>query len=49
MTTLLGIDVGTTSLKAVLFDVDGNSLGAALREYQLITPTPDTAELEAKC
>jgi xylulokinase len=48
MTTLLGIDVGTTSLKAVLFDLNGQSLGMALREYQLITPTPDTAELAAE-
>jgi xylulokinase len=48
MTTLLGIDVGTTSLKAVLFDLNGKALGMALREYRLITPTPDTAELAAE-
>jgi sugar (pentulose or hexulose) kinase len=48
MTTLLGIDAGTTSMKAVLFDLDGHPLGMALREYKLITPTPDRVELDAE-
>jgi xylulokinase len=48
MTALLGIDAGTTSMKAVLFDLDGHPLGMALREYKLLTPTPDTVELEAE-
>jgi xylulokinase len=46
MSYLLGIDAGTTAMKAVLFDQEGRPLGQASREYQLHTPTPDRAELE---
>ncbi len=48
MTTLLAIDAGTTSMKSVLFGLDGHPLGMASQEYQLFTPTPDTAELDAE-
>jgi sugar (pentulose or hexulose) kinase len=43
---LLGIDAGTTALKAVLFDQEGRPQGRAIQEYQLLTPAPDRAELE---
>ena len=43
---LLGIDAGTTAMKAVLFDQEGHSLGQASQEYQLHTPAPDRVELE---
>jgi xylulokinase len=43
---LLGIDAGTTAMKAVLFDLEGHPLGQASQEYQLHTPAPDRAELE---
>jgi xylulokinase len=43
---LLGIDAGTTAMKAVLFDLGGNPLGQASQEYRLHTPTPDRVELE---
>jgi xylulokinase len=43
---LLGIDAGTTAMKAVLFDQEGHPLGQASQEYQLHTPAPDRAELE---
>jgi xylulokinase len=43
---LLGIDAGTTAMKAVLFDHEGHPLGQASQEYQLHTPAPDRAELE---
>ena len=46
MRYLLGIDAGTTALKAVLFDQEGRALGRAIQEYQLLTPAPDRAELE---
>lgn len=43
---LLGIDVGTTGLKAVLFDsVSGSELGSGYVEYSLLTPRPDWVEI----
>lgn len=44
--SLLGLDVGTTAAKAVLFDLNGNELALAERAYPLITPQPGWAELE---
>ena len=41
---LLGIDVGTTSLKAILFDADGSVLAQASREYPTVYPHPNWAE-----
>jgi sugar (pentulose or hexulose) kinase len=46
MDLLLGIDAGTTSLKASLFDPDGGCLAIARQEYQLDTPAVDRAELD---
>jgi len=45
---LLGIDAGTTSMKAVLFDERGKEVASALEEYRLITPRPDIVELDAR-
>ncbi|MCC7165739.1 MAG: hypothetical protein IT331_24795 [Anaerolineae bacterium] len=42
----LGIDAGTTALKAGLFDEQGRALAIAGEEYQLITPTTARAELD---
>lgn len=44
--TILGLDVGTTAAKAVLFDLNGNELALSDRTYPLITPQPGWAELE---
>ena len=41
----LGIDAGTTSLKAGLFDERGNARAMANEEYSLVTPTANQAEL----
>jgi len=41
---LLGIDVGTTSLKAILFDADGSVLAQASQEYPTAYPHPNWAE-----
>ncbi|HHV63203.1 MAG TPA: xylulokinase [Firmicutes bacterium] len=41
---LLGIDVGTTGLKAVLFDEDGTVLGSSSVEYATLHPGPAWAE-----
>ena len=46
MTLLLGLDVGTTSVKAGLFDVAGRQVAAAGREYRLAHPAPDRAEID---
>lgn len=46
MPNLLGIDVGTTSMKAVLFDENGNILKSVTKDYTLITKG-DRVELEA--
>lgn len=42
----LGIDAGTTSLKAGLFDERGNARAMVSEEYSLITPSADQAELD---
>jgi xylulokinase len=44
--SLLGLDVGTTGTKAVAFDLDGRVVGAAYREYPLISPQPGWQELD---
>lgn len=33
---LLGLDIGTTSCKAMLFTIDGKVLGRAYEEYSVI-------------
>ncbi len=48
MDTLLGIDIGTTGIKAVLFDANGKVLGSEYREYPLYTPSPQRAEQDPK-
>lgn len=45
---LLGLDAGTTSVKAALFDNQGTCLGISREEYQLSTPSAEQAELEAE-
>jgi xylulokinase len=46
MKYLLALDIGTTSVKAGLFDSDGVCRATALEEYRLITPSADQAELD---
>lgn len=41
---LLGLDVGTTGTKAVVFDLDGNIKGYGFREYDVICEKPGYAE-----
>ncbi|MEA4965248.1 MAG: FGGY family carbohydrate kinase [Oscillospiraceae bacterium] len=45
---LLGIDVGTTGTKALLFDADGALLGRAYRAYALSTPQVGYSEQNAE-
>jgi len=42
----LGIDLGTTGCKAVIFDESGRSLSSAYREYSIIHDSPGQAELD---
>lgn len=44
MKLLMGLDIGTTALKAALFDTAGNLLAVTTREYQLITPQVNYVE-----
>ena len=37
---LLGIDVGTSGTKSIIFDLKGNIISKAYAEYSLITPEP---------
>ena len=46
--SLLGLDIGTTGCKAMLFAVDGRVLGQARREYTIQTPQPGWAEQDAE-
>ncbi|MEG1551419.1 MAG: FGGY family carbohydrate kinase, partial [Oscillospiraceae bacterium] len=38
MTYLIGVDVGTSGTKSVLFDEKGNIIGTSSAEYELIQP-----------
>ena len=40
---VLGVDIGTTSAKAVAFDVDGRDLGRGETPYPLLEPEPGQA------
>jgi xylulokinase len=46
--SLLGIDVGTTGCKAVVFDEEGRILSSAYREYPLRFPRPGWIELDSE-
>ena len=46
--TLLGIDVGTTGTKALLFAADGRVLASASKSYPLITPGVGLCEQNAE-
>ncbi|MDM5201389.1 gluconokinase [Fictibacillus enclensis] len=43
---LMGVDIGTTSTKAVLFDRKGTVISQHTVGYPLLSPTPSTAEQE---
>ena len=46
--SLLGIDVGTTGCKAVLFSTEGQVLALSYSEYDFKHPEPEYAELDAE-
>ena len=45
MDTFLGIDIGTSGVRAALFDMEGNQLGLSHKEYPMICTEPGMAEL----
>ncbi|MHC4872771.1 MAG: FGGY-family carbohydrate kinase [Planctomycetota bacterium] len=44
----LGIDIGTSGCKAVIFEEDGSQLGSAHQSYEIISSQPSYAELDSK-
>ena len=44
MKLLIGLDIGTTALKAALFDTAGKLLAVSTQEYSLITPQVNYVE-----
>ena len=46
--SIIGLDIGTTGCKAIVFSRDGDILGQAAREYAVLTPQPDWAEQDAE-
>jgi len=48
MKYILAIDLGTTAIKVILFQTDGQVLAKSTQEYQLLTPTVLTVELEVE-
>jgi sugar (pentulose or hexulose) kinase len=46
MSFLLGLDIGTTSVKAAIFDLAGKCLAIGSQDYRLDTPAPDRVELD---
>jgi xylulokinase len=43
----LGIDIGTSGCKAVVFDQKGRSHGSSYQSYSIISPEPGAAELDS--
>ncbi|NMC37634.1 MAG: hypothetical protein GYA41_04860 [Bacteroidales bacterium] len=46
MNFYMGIDIGTSGCKAVIFDESGNQISKAYREYDIISVNPGWAELD---
>ncbi|MBP7257374.1 MAG: FGGY-family carbohydrate kinase [Chitinophagales bacterium] len=46
MQYFIGYDVGTSSVKSILIDTNGNLLATAIEEYPLFTPNPGWVEQE---
>ena len=44
----LGIDIGTAALKAVLYDQKFEPIASGLKEYELLKPSPEIAEVTSE-
>lgn len=47
MAHVIGIDIGTTAIKAAIFDADGRLSGSHTQEYDLLTHSSGIVELDA--
>ena len=47
MNYYMGIDIGTSGCKAIVFDENGRQISAAYREYDIISPQPGWGELDS--
>ena len=45
----IGVDLGTTGIKTVLYDHCGREIGSESEEIPLITPAPGWAEQSPEC
>ena len=48
MSLLIGLDIGTTSVKAGVFEASGRQVSVAGQEYRIDHPEPDRAEIDAE-
>ncbi|MED3724856.1 FGGY-family carbohydrate kinase [Priestia filamentosa] len=48
MKYVIGVDIGTTAIKAAVFDSNGQECGSRTEEYTLITPSTSIVELDAE-
>ena len=46
--SIIGLDIGTTGCKAIVFSREGRILGQGAREYSILTPHPNWAEQDAE-
>ena len=46
--SLIGLDIGTTGCKAIIFSSEGNVLGQSMREYPIVSPHSGWAEQDAE-
>lgn len=46
--SLLGLDIGTTGVKAIAFSIEGEILAAAYREYHPISPQKGWLEFNSQ-
>ena len=46
--SLIGLDIGTTGCKAIVFSSRGKTLGLGAREYSILTPHANWAEQDAE-
>jgi len=44
----LGLDIGTSGCKAVIYEHDGTVLSSSFREYLLKAPHPGWSELDSR-
>ena len=47
MNSYMGIDIGTSGCKAVVFNQNGKQIAQAYREYDVLSPQPGWAELDS--